>query len=85
MKQFRVVGLSSRNQLLVADPEKKTYEYPIEGFRIYSDPAVRPLFEDLIGKDIECTLNKAGTYIRYINEAFIKEKIEQGAFEVVQK
>ena len=78
MKQFRVIGLSSHNQLLVVDPQKQCFEYPIEGFKINSNLSARPLLEDLIGKNIECTLNKAGTHIRYMNEPFLKEKIEMG-------
>lgn len=85
MKHFKVVALSSTNQLLVSDSQKNTFEYPIEGFKIVLGPASRPLLEDLVGKTIGCTLNKAGTHIRYQNEAFLTEKIEQGAIEVVQK
>ena len=85
MKHFKVVALSSTNQLLVSDSQKNTFEYPIEGFKVVPGPASRPLLEDLVGKTLGCTLNKAGTHIRYQNETFLTEKIEQGAIEVVQK
>lgn len=49
------------------------------------DPASRPLLEDLLGKTIDCTLNKAATHIRYLNEPFLTEKIQLGAIEVVKK
>lgn len=44
MKQFKVVGLSSSNRLLVVDSQKQAFEYPIEGFTIVGGPASRPLF-----------------------------------------
>lgn len=70
MKQFKVIALSSKNNLLVLDPQGQSYEFPLEGFRIVPSLSSRPLLEDLIGKNIECTLNKNATQIRYQNEAF---------------
>lgn len=70
MKQFKVVALSSKNNLLVLDPQGQSYEYPLEGFKVVPSLASRPILEDLIGKNIECTLNKTATHIRYQNEAF---------------
>lgn len=67
MKQFKVVALSSVNRLLVLDNQKNSFEFPIEGFKMIPGPASRPLLEDIVGKTIDCTLNKAGTHIRYQN------------------
>ena len=52
MKQFRVVALSSRNKLLLLDPQQQPFELPIEGFLITPGATARTLLEDLIGKDI---------------------------------
>ena len=72
MKQFKVVALSSQNQLLVLDSQGKAIEFPFEGFQIVKGVSARPLLEDLIGKNIECTLNKGANRIRYQNEEFFK-------------
>ena len=43
MKQFRVIGISSKNQLLVIDNQKQSFEYPLEGFKLSSHLSARPL------------------------------------------
>ncbi len=67
MKQFRVVSLSSRGQFIVQEGNGSSYELPMEGFRVSAGVHVRGLFSDLLGQNIECTLNKNGTHIRYQN------------------
>jgi len=85
MKQFKIIALSSKHQFLVQDKTGNFYQFPIEGFRVSTDPIFRHHFDDFIGQNIECTLNKAGTHIRYMNEAFLSEKLAAGAMEVVAK
>lgn len=85
MRGFKVVSLSSKQQFLVQDKEGQFWEYPIEGFKVSSSLAHRILFADFLGQDIECTLNKAATHIRYLNEPFITRMLSLGALTVVPK
>ncbi len=71
MKKATVVGLSSNHKLIVnIDDNQNFIETRFEGFDISAnDMKLRPLIDDLLGKDIECSFNKNDKTIRYQNES----------------
>ena len=83
MKKTTVLGISSNNKLIaIFDDPQNFIETKFEGFEISSDLRLRPYFDELLNKEIECSFNKTDKSLRYQNESFFTKLLQAGALSV---